>query len=100
MRMSNDIIPFATRPIKRRNHKASRSTVLIRDAIHEAFVRNGGVERLVAWIQEDPDHERMFYLRLLPRILPYQPKPKGEDETVERATWTVKWERPVPAPKE
>lgn len=59
-----------------------------RDALALAAERLGGVERLVAWVQEDPGNEKTFWSSLYPKLLPLQLS--GEDggpiavQTIER----------------
>lgn len=57
----------------------NKNTKLVKQAIAEAFERLGGADRLVAWAQEDPDNERVFYTALLPKLIPVQTELTGRD---------------------
>jgi hypothetical protein len=57
----------------------NKTTRLAKDAIAEAFERLGGADRLVAWAQEDPDNEKVFYTALLPKLIPVQTELTGKD---------------------
>jgi hypothetical protein len=48
-----------------------------KDAIAKAADDLGGAERLVAWVQEDPANERVFWGTIYPKLLPLQVS--GED---------------------
>lgn len=43
-----------------------------KDAIAEAAEKLGGVNRLVAWANEDPLNERAFWSSVYPKLLPLQ----------------------------
>src|SRR4051794_37199008 len=45
---------------------------LAKDACSEAFARLGGVDALVAWVEEDKAHRRIFYGSIWPRLMPAQ----------------------------
>lgn len=52
-----------------------------KDAIAEAAEALGGAARMVAWVQEDPMNERVFWGTIYPKLLPVQLKgmgPNGE----------------------
>ena len=57
----------------------NKTTRLAKDAIAEAFDRLGGADRLVAWAQEDPDNEKVFFTQLLPKLIPVQTEITGKD---------------------
>lgn len=57
----------------------NKNTRLVKEAIAEAFDRLGGADRLLAWAQEDPDNERVFYTALLPKLIPVQTELSGRD---------------------
>ena len=48
----------------------NKQTALAKDAINMAAERIGGVERLVAWIEEDPQNERVFWSSIYPKLIP------------------------------
>lgn len=50
----------------------NKLTVVAKDAIAMAAERLGGVDRLVAWAQEDAQNERTFWGTIYPKLLPLQ----------------------------
>jgi hypothetical protein len=52
-----------------------------KDAIAEAAERLGGVDRLVAWVEEDPKNESVFWSSLYPKLIPVQPGRKDAAPT-------------------
>lgn len=50
----------------------NKVTAAAKDIIAEAADRLGGVERLVAWAQEDPRHELAYWSQIFPKLLPLQ----------------------------
>lgn len=50
----------------------NKTTVAAKKAIEEAAEKLGGVDRMVAWAQEDPANERVFWGQLYPKLLPLQ----------------------------
>lgn len=48
----------------------NRTTRLAKEAIEMAADKLGGVDRLVAWAQEDPQNERVFWGTIYPKLLP------------------------------
>lgn len=48
----------------------NRTTLAAKEAIAAAAAGLGGVERLVAWAQEDPANERLFWGSIYPKLLP------------------------------
>jgi hypothetical protein len=64
--------------------------VAVREALHLAAQRHGGVDALVKWIRRDKENERIFWSAIYPRLLPL--KVDGEVEIGKRmaglvATW-------------
>jgi hypothetical protein len=47
-------------------------TIAVKDAIARAAEGLGGVDRLIAWAQEDPQNERAFWSSIYPKLLPVQ----------------------------
>ena len=43
-----------------------------KDVIAKAAEELGGVDRLVAWAQEDPANERAFWATIYPKLIPLQ----------------------------
>lgn len=56
----------------------NKTTQAAKDAIAEAAARLGGVDRLVDWVKEDPDHEKAFWTSIYPKLLPLQVSGPGE----------------------
>lgn len=50
----------------------SKTTIAAKEAIQLAADRLGGPDRLVAWVQEDPQNERVFWGTIYPKLLPLQ----------------------------
>jgi hypothetical protein len=50
----------------------NKTTKAARDAIAAAADELGGVDRLVAWVREDPQNERVFWGTIYPKLLPLQ----------------------------
>jgi hypothetical protein len=50
----------------------NKVTTLAKDAIAAAAERLGGIDRLVAWVREDPSNERVFWGTIYTKLLPLQ----------------------------
>lgn len=50
----------------------NKTTMAAKAAIELAAERLGGVDRMVAWAQEDPANERVFWSQLYTKLLPLQ----------------------------
>jgi hypothetical protein len=50
----------------------SEFTATPKDAIAEAAERLGGVDRLIAWVEEDPKNESVFWASIYPKLIPVQ----------------------------
>jgi hypothetical protein len=50
----------------------NKVTVAVKDAIAAAADGLGGTDRLIAWAQEDPTNERVFWGQIYPKLLPLQ----------------------------
>lgn len=48
----------------------NRTTTAAKDAIAAAAEGLGGVDRLIAWAQEDPLNERAFWGSIYPKLIP------------------------------
>jgi hypothetical protein len=57
----------------------NKNTAKAKDAIALAAEKLGGAERLVAWAQEDPLNERVFWGTIYPKLLPLQAELSGAD---------------------
>lgn len=50
----------------------NKTTVAAKDAIAQAAEALGGSARLVAWAQEDPSNEKVFWGTIYPKLIPLQ----------------------------
>lgn len=50
----------------------NKTTKAAKDAIAYAAEKIGGQDRLVEWVQSDPDNERIFWQMIYPKLLPLQ----------------------------
>lgn len=57
----------------------NKTTLAAKEAIALAADRLGGVDRLVAWAQEDDANERAFWASIYPKLLPLQVNGAGAD---------------------
>ena len=48
----------------------NKQTTAAKDAIAAAALGLGGVDRLIAWAQEDPLNERAFWASIYPKLIP------------------------------
>lgn len=64
----------------------NKTTKAAKDAIAEAAEALGGAERLVAWAQEDPANERVFWGTIYPKLLPLQVTGEGGGPVVIQAS--------------
>lgn len=55
----------------------NKTTLAAKEAIALAAQNLGGPERLVAWAQEDPANERVFWGTIYPKLLPLQVSGEG-----------------------
>lgn len=55
----------------------NKVTTAAKDAIAQAAEALGGTERLVAWAQEDPLNEKVFWGTIYPKLLPLQVSGEG-----------------------
>lgn len=55
----------------------NKTTKTAKEAIALAAEKLGGADRLVAWAQEEPQNERVFWGTIYPKLLPLQVT--GED---------------------
>lgn len=57
--------------------KLNKTTTAAKDAIAQAAEALGGADRLVAWAQEDPANERVFWGTIYPKLIPLQVTGEG-----------------------
>jgi hypothetical protein len=57
----------------------NKTTKLAKQAIAEAAEKLGGTERLVAWAQENPDNEKVFWSSIYTKLIPVQTEITGKD---------------------
>jgi hypothetical protein len=50
----------------------NKTTMLAKEAIAAAAEGLGGTDRLIAWAQEDPANERVFWGQIYTKLLPLQ----------------------------
>lgn len=62
----------------RKKGSLNKTTRLAKDAIALAADRLGGVDRLVAWAQDDPANERVFWGSIYTKLLPLQVNVDGK----------------------
>jgi len=55
----------------------NKVTKAAKEAIAEAAEQLGGVNRIVAWVKEDPLNERAFWSTVYPKLLPLQVSGEG-----------------------
>lgn len=55
----------------------NKTTKSAKEAIAIAAEKLGGADRLVAWAQEDPMNERVFWGSIYPKLLPLQVTGEG-----------------------
>ena len=55
----------------------NKTTVAAKEAIALAAQKLGGSDRLVAWAQEDPANERVFWGTIYPKLIPVQVSGEG-----------------------
>lgn len=55
----------------------NKTTRAAKEAIAIAADKLGGADRLVAWAQEDPANERVFWGTIYPKLLPLQVSGEG-----------------------
>jgi hypothetical protein len=56
----------------RRKGTTNKVTALAKDAIAAAADRLGGVDRLVEWVRQDTNNERVFWGQIYTKLLPLQ----------------------------
>jgi hypothetical protein len=65
----------------------------VKDAIEQVAERIGGVDRMVEWVQEDPENERVFWVSIYPKLLPVQLA--GDKHNPIRGDVTFTWMPPA-----
>ena len=50
----------------------NKVTASAKQMIEQAAEQLGGLERLVAWAKEAPEHEKVFWSQMYPKLLPLQ----------------------------
>jgi len=63
------------RPKGSRNRTTSAAKAIIEDAVEGL----GGADRLLAWVRESPENERVFWSSIFPKLLPLQVTGKDEE---------------------
>ena len=52
--------------------RPNRTTSAARAIIEDAVEGLGGADRLMAWVRESPENERVFWSSIFPKLLPLQ----------------------------
>ena len=65
----------------------NKNTRLAKDAIAAAAEGLGGTDRLIAWAQEDPANERVFWGQIYTKLLPLQVT--GDPDNPLHINWPV-----------
>lgn len=63
----------------RRKGSVNKTTAMAKHAIALAGEKLGGAERLVEWVKEDPQNERVFWSQIYTKLMPYQVEGSGDD---------------------
>jgi hypothetical protein len=71
----------------------NKLTTSVKDAIEQVAERIGGVDRMVEWVQEDPENERVFWVSIYPKLLPVQLA--GDKYNPVRGDITFTWTPPA-----
>lgn len=50
----------------------NKATSLAKNVIAEVGTKLGGADRMLAWVQEAPENERLFWGTIYPKLLPLQ----------------------------
>lgn len=74
----------------------NRLTITVKDAIEQVAERIGGVDRMVEWVQENPENERVFWMSIYPKLLPVQLA--GDQQNPVRGNVTFTWMSPETPP--
>ena len=67
----------------------NKTTVAAKEAIALAAEKLGGTDRLVAWAQEDPANERVFWGQIYPKLLPLQVSGEGGGGILHRVEFVI-----------
>lgn len=81
--MGHPLFKPGERVVGRAKGTPNKRTVNVRNAIESAAYRLGGVNRLVEWVRECPENERIFWGTMYMKLLPYLVQgtgPAGEIE--------------------
>lgn len=57
----------------------NKTTATAKQAIQLAAEGLGGVDRLIAWAQEDPGNEKVFWSQMYTKLLPHQVEGAGDN---------------------
>lgn len=56
----------------------NKTTTIAKEAIALAAEGVGGTDRLIEWVKESPDNERIFWSQMYTKLLPHQVEGSGE----------------------
>jgi hypothetical protein len=85
--------PFVKRRKKtggRQKGVQNKMSIMAREVIEQAAAELGGMERLVAWVREAPENERVFWSTMYTKLLPMQVVGYANNPV----SITVSWKRP------
>jgi hypothetical protein len=71
----------------------NKTTQAAKDAIALVAENLGGPDRMLAWAQEDPLNERIFWSQIYPKLLPLTLNGTGEDDAIKTSV-TVEFVAP------
>jgi len=57
----------------------NKATAMAKSVIAEAAERMGGVERIIEWVGESPDNEKIFWSSMYTKLIPVQTEVTGAD---------------------
>src|SRR5215471_2328441 len=57
----------------------NKTTILAKAAIAQAAEKLGGVERIVEWVGESPENEKVFWSSMYTKLIPVQTEVSGKD---------------------
>jgi len=63
----------------RKKGTPNKTTASAKDAIAFAAEGIGGAFRMIEWIKEDPQNEKVFWSQMYTKLLPHQIEGTGED---------------------
>jgi hypothetical protein len=56
----------------RKKGMTNKVTGAVKEVIAQVATELGGAERMLEWVKEDPQNERIFWSQIYPKLLPLQ----------------------------